>query len=110
MKDIKIIVAKNLREIRLKKKLTQEQLAELAGIQFRTIGYIEQKRNFASADTFNRLIKVLDIPPHSLFMDTQTNDSKKEQIIEEINALLSEFEEENLKTLYKVICALKDSL
>lgn len=51
-----------IRENRLKKKLTQEQLAEKVDISWRQLQRIEKNECETRVSTLKRLIKVLDIP------------------------------------------------
>lgn len=58
----------NLREARQDRKLTQERLAELSGVDQTTISNLEVGRIQSPAwETVCRLARVLDIPPEELF-------------------------------------------
>lgn len=57
-----------LKEARLDKKLTQEELAEKAGVDQTTISDMERGRNRNPAwVTVARIAKALDVEPHDLF-------------------------------------------
>jgi transcriptional regulator with XRE-family HTH domain len=62
-KDIRIKFAKKLRAIRLKRKWTQEQLAEAADLAYRHIQRLESTGNPppAKIDTLEKLAKALGI-------------------------------------------------
>ena len=63
-----------LREARQGKNLTQEQLAELAGVDQATISDLERGRNEnPSWGTVSRIASVLEVDPRVLF---PTQDSK----------------------------------
>ncbi len=51
-----------IRENRLKKKLTQEQLAEKVDISWRQLQRIEKNECETRVNTLKKLIKILDIP------------------------------------------------
>jgi len=67
MKSIKEVLAKNLKINRLKLDLTQEKLAEKAGISTHYLAMIELARKFPSADMLERLAAALEIEGHELF-------------------------------------------
>lgn len=51
-----------IRENRLKKNLTQEQLAEKIDISWRQLQRIEKNEEETRVQTLKKLVKVLDIP------------------------------------------------
>lgn len=55
-----------IRENRLKKKLTQEQLAEIVDISWRQLQRIEKNESETRVQTLKKLVKVLDIPNDEL--------------------------------------------
>ena len=67
MGDIKRIFGKHLKEIRLKKGLTQEQLADIAGMHFTYIGQIERGVRNPSLVNLHKLAKALKISAGELF-------------------------------------------
>jgi len=67
MKGIKEVLAQNLKINRLKQGLTQDKLAEKAGISTHYLAMVELARKFPSADMIERLAAALDIEPHELF-------------------------------------------
>lgn len=65
--DIRIRFGQNLKKYRLKKKLTQQQLADLTGIEYKYIQRLESKAPPAvRIDTIQRLSKSLDIEANKL--------------------------------------------
>lgn len=54
-------IGKKLRELRKRKGLSQEELAELASINLRTIQRIENNESEPRGNTLNQICKVLDI-------------------------------------------------
>ena len=55
------ILAKNLRQLRQDRGLTQEELADLAGVNRNYVGMIEREENAASVDVLESLAKALKV-------------------------------------------------
>jgi transcriptional regulator with XRE-family HTH domain len=56
-------LAKRIRELRKKKGLTQEKLAELAGIDYKHVQLLESKNPpYPKLDTLEKLAKAFKIP------------------------------------------------
>lgn len=60
-------LAKNIKAERIRKGLSQSQLAELIGISKRSISQIEQSRQIPSAFKVFDIANALDIPIEELF-------------------------------------------
>ena len=73
---IKKELGRQIKKIRIANGYTQEKLSELADISQRALSSIELGVNFATAETLDKLMKVLDITAEDLFA---TNDSKETQ-------------------------------
>lgn len=56
-----------LRRLRLERKLSQERLAELAGLNYKYIGRIELAKADPGADVLVRLARALSLPVGELF-------------------------------------------
>ena len=65
--DIMKIFGTNLRKIRKEQDLSQEDLAEAAGISVKHLSNIELGRRFVSAETLSRLCAELKVVPGALF-------------------------------------------
>lgn len=65
--DIKKLFGKNVKEKRMNLRLTQEQLAEKAGISPKSLSQIELGNNFISAENLDALCNALNVMPHQLF-------------------------------------------
>ena len=66
--EISTLFSENIRRIRKEKSLTQEQLAEQAGISTRHLSDIERADSFPSPEVIEQIAKVLEIPSYSLFI------------------------------------------
>lgn len=67
MSNLKEAFGLRLREIRKKKKLTQEKLSELLNLSPRQLIRIENGKNFPSAETLSKLGSALDVELNSFF-------------------------------------------
>jgi len=64
-----IAIGARIREARLKKKLTQEQLAEKADIGFYYIGEIERGQKLPSLTVFIQIVEALGVSADSILKD-----------------------------------------
>lgn len=64
--DLKEVMAKNLRRARHDKKLTQEELADRAGLSMRYVGSIERGDVSASVTVLGQIADALGIEPAEL--------------------------------------------
>ena len=64
--DLKEAMAKNLRRIRHAQKLTQEELADRAGLSLRYIGSIERGDVSASVTVLGQIADALSVEPGEL--------------------------------------------
>ena len=99
---IKQELGSNIKKIRKKYHLTQEQFSELINIAPRTLYGIENGRNFVTAETLDKIIQVLNISSADLFTgeDEVTFEQMVLQIKSKIDALQNE--PEKLSLLYKI--------
>ncbi len=65
-REILRVLGRNMRQARLKAGLTQECLAELAGVHVQTIGEIERGGFPFAVTTFARLAQFLETSPNRL--------------------------------------------
>ncbi|SFA94735.1 Helix-turn-helix [Rhizobium sp. NFR07] len=64
--DLKEVMARNLRRARHDKKLTQEELADRAGLSMRYVGSIERGDVSASVTVLGQIADALGIEPGEL--------------------------------------------
>ncbi len=60
------ILAQNLRRLRRERGLTQEALADLAGVNRNYVGLLEREENAASVDVLDQLAAAFEIDPIEL--------------------------------------------
>ncbi|OCW57402.1 MULTISPECIES: helix-turn-helix domain-containing protein [Hyphomicrobiales] len=68
--DLKEVMARNLRRIRHDENLTQEELADRAGLSMRYVGAIERGDVSASVTVLGQIAEALGIEPGELLKNT----------------------------------------
>ena len=68
MMDLLHCFATNVRYYRLKRKYSQEYLAELAGLHRTYISALERERRNISIENIQRIANALEIEPHLLLL------------------------------------------
>lgn len=106
-KKLKKILGAIVKDLRIQKGLTQEQLAEQIGLQPQTIATIETGRVFISADVFASLCNFFNVEP-TVFFSKKIEYPSDEQVhyINEIKRLLPGFSSDKLREIYKILLAL----
>ena len=66
--ELRRIVAQNLRRLRQDRGLSQEELADLAGLNRNYVGMIEREENAPTVDTLEELAKALKVRPEELLV------------------------------------------
>ena len=100
MDDIKELLGKRIRELRKRKGLTQEKLAEIIGIEPRNLLKIENAQTFPRSQTLQKLLETLNCTPSELFNFGHLNDIEhmRTKVIEQIKT-----DDELVKLVYKII-------
>ena len=101
--DKKILLGKRLRELRKRKGIKQEKLAELICVEPATISNIENGKNYPSMINLESILRVLN----SSFLEVFDFEHKKntELLVEEINEVIKN-NPEKIEDFYKIIKAL----
>jgi DNA-binding XRE family transcriptional regulator len=76
-KQILRLIGQNVREARLKANMTQECLAELAGVHWKTISNIERGNYPIALTIFARLSQFLEISPNRLLDGLEPPDANR---------------------------------
>jgi transcriptional regulator with XRE-family HTH domain len=63
------VVARNLKQLRRERGLSQEELAARAGLNRNYVGMVEREENAATVDVLEQLARALNIDPIELFRD-----------------------------------------
>ncbi len=73
--DIKLLLAKNLRALRKKNGLTQQKLAEMAGVDYKHIQLLESKNPPAARiDTLEKIARAFGIDSAELLSFEEMNE------------------------------------
>lgn len=100
MKDLNYIGIK-IKEIRKRKKVTQERLAELVSMNTRSIIRIENRKNLPTLETLAKIAEVLEVSISDFFeASTPIN---KQEVIDNVNMLMKKMDDKELQTFYKAI-------
>lgn len=93
-------IGHKIKSAREAKKLTQEKLAEAAGISTVYLSEIENKKTIPSFSTLYALCRALNISLDSLVSDMESS------AIKDITLLLTRCNEKQLKVIYSMIDAM----
>ena len=92
--------AKKLKALRKLRKLTQEQLAELVGVDFRYISLLENAKSFPSCDLIEKLTLALKVEYSDLF--TFEDNMTREEIETNCVNLIKTLNTKSIKILYSI--------
>ncbi len=95
------VFGKRIKELRERKKLTQEKLAEKIGLDLQTISRIETGYYFTSFENLEKLANALDVTIADLFDFGHVK--TKEELIKEINIALNNSAEKDVQIIHKLI-------
>jgi len=102
MGEILKIFGKRLRSLRRAKDMTQEQVAERAGLSLQSVGEIERGRGNPTLVNVERLSDALDVELTELF-DLGDVKMTREQAVQEILARLEGATEEQVRALLMMV-------
>ena len=93
----------NIKKIRKQKNLKQEELAELLGLEVKSLSLIETGNGFVSAKTLEKLSDVLKTPVSEFFENS--DDKKAEKLHKNILSKLEliKNDEKKLEALYLIL-------
>jgi len=110
MVNIRKILADNIKEKRRNKGLTQEKLAEKAGMSLQYLAMLELAHKFPSGEMLERLANALDIETYELLAVTSSANNELEtlrnKIIYEVKTLNEALAEEITEKVIKAINAI----
>lgn len=97
-------LGRRIRTLRTKKGLSQEKLAEGAGLNGKYIGEVERGMANISIQNVDKLACVLGVPLLELL--TMEHEITRERIVKDIYKMLDEGTEEQLKTIYRILSSI----
>lgn len=95
------LIGPRIKELRKKKKLSQEELAEIIDVNFRTIQRIETSVNIPSLETLSKLTEALDVDIQDFFKTEHL--VNRDEILSNINDIAKKLNDSELKNFYKAI-------
>lgn len=99
MSELKKLLGKRIREIRVARNLTQEDLSELTGIGASSISKIESGHFHPTDENLERIAKALNVEPYKLYMFNHQKD---------ITKMLDKATDEEIKLAYRVLSGILD--
>lgn len=100
MNDIKKLLGKRVKELRKHQNITQEKLAELAGVDWRSISHIECGDTFPTQNLL-KVAKALKVTLPELF-DFEHLKVDREYMEKYISQNIKELSDENITILYRM--------
>ena len=99
----KTVLGQRIRDARKQKGLTQEDLAEKAGIGTMYLGEIERGKKMPSLNTFCQIVEALDISADYLLRDSIQ--AGKDYVLNEITEKIEAITPQQRKTIIDIVDA-----
>ena len=106
MSEIKKLLGKRIKEIRISRNLTQEDLSELTDIGTSSISKIESGYFHPTDDNLEKIAKALKIEPYKLYMFNHQKDAKT--LLADLNNILKTATDEEIKLVYRIVTSILD--
>lgn len=101
--DLKKFLGKRIRETRKARKLTQERVAELIGIETPSLSNIENGKYYPTAENLEKILKVLNISAEELFHIEEKKSA--EETLKEIIQIIKD-NPSKINDIYKIVKAI----
>lgn len=101
MSELKKLLGKRIREIRIAKNLTQEDLSELTDIGTSSISKIESGHFHPTDENLEKIAKALCVEPYKLYMFNHQKNAK--DLRQEIQKILNGASDKELQLVYKIL-------
>lgn len=106
MSELKKLLGKRIKEIRISKKITQEKLSELTDIGASSISKIESGHFHPTDENLEKIARALNIEVYKLYMNSHQKDSK--ELIKEIQIMLNKATDEEVRLAYRILNGIID--
>ena len=106
MSELKKLLGRRIREIRIARNLTQEDLSELTDIGASSISKIESGHFHPTDENLERSAKALKVEPYKLYMFNHQKDTKA--LLQDIQTMLNKATDDEIKLAYKVLSGILD--
>ncbi len=100
--DFQKIINANIKILREKNKLSQEQFAEKIGLSSKGVSNLERNMYQPQAKTINKICEVFNITPDFLCRPVELSNREKSDILHNINAILCTLGTEELEQIFKI--------
>lgn len=104
MKSGSKLFGQRIRELRDEHNLTQENLAEMIGVEYQTINRIENGVYFTNYNNLEKMAKIFNVSVKELF--NYPHIKQKSELIVEINEFLVNSDQKDVEFMYKIARAL----
>lgn len=101
MSQLKELLGKRIKEIRIAKKLTQEQLSEMTNIGASSISKIESGIYHPTDENLEKIAAALNVEPYKLYMYNHYKNTK--DLVAEINKMLARANDDEIRLAYKIL-------
>lgn len=101
MPSLKEKLGKRIQEIRKSRKLTQEKLAEMIGLDIPNLSNIERGKRFVKAETLEKIVQALNVTERELFDFEHIK--TKEELIKDINKILKNSNTKDVEYFYRML-------
>lgn len=99
--ELKKKIGQRIRELRLKNRLKQSELAEKVSIATKTQSCIETGKNFPSAELLERYAATFGVKLSDLLNISHIEETSV--LLQEIQEILKNADEKDIKLIYKII-------
>ena len=103
MSDIAKQLGQRIRDLRMERHMSQEELSFKAGLSPAHLGQIERALKNPTVDTIAKIAVALDVPVAALFSLDAVPVSSQNILIEKINAQLKNMSEDEQKDILRII-------
>ena len=105
--DTKELLGRRVRELRKKRGLTQERLAEKATVDVKYLGSIERGTENPTIGTLEKLASALSVKVRQI-LDFEHEVQGKRLLRRRINQVLDKCDEKELQTILRLVSMIKD--
>ena len=100
MGDIQRLFGRRLKALRRSKQLTQEQLGQKAGLDYKHLGSLERGEKAPSLEGIEKLAKALKVEPYELLLPDRLSSDQVEQQVKLIMRDLDRMDMRSMRTFF----------
>ena len=101
MSNLKGLLGKRIKELRLARNMTQEQLAELVDIGAASLSKIEIGMYHPTGDNLEKIAKALEVEPYQLYVFNHHKDVK--ELKEAVLSMINNATDDEIRLAYKIL-------